>query len=467
MLWSGKCNDDPNYTQESMAAGGTPVYRNTLSCLKAVRAAMRYGEFLRHRKLRAAQAARPARVDVDAARWQLHATRGTLTERASKQVLAAYGFPVTRETLARDAGEAVRIAREARELQELWQRSPRESRWADGFVRPVPNPANSRFGTRSIYNGQPPANASGISDPAGARRAPNAAQVVLARDLCVSGPHRRARPARAVLDPGPLVSHRRASGERRRRADCQPRRRHWPRHRPASPLSRTSQARRSIRSRWWSCSISAAAPYNPSRTISPLGTHAATQVCQSDKSSTIFSLWPQGGKCQTSRRRTGTSLVWTRATAPPNRGKRCPNHAVIATGAPRITGFGPNTCPRQGGVTQTAIARPSVRIFDRSQLPRLLRTRSSTPCRSDPKRLRVRAGPIGCRNEAGTSIARAAGAELSTDADRGRLIVVVSLTVWRFAASLSAAHGVGAAVGLTIDTRPVPSEVLIDGEPRG
>jgi len=116
MLWIGKCNDDPSYTHESMAAGGMPVYRNTLSCLKAVRAAMRYGEFLRHRKPRPAQAARPPRVDVEAARRQLHAVRGTLTERASKQVLAAYGFPVTRETLARDAGEAVRIARELGEV---------------------------------------------------------------------------------------------------------------------------------------------------------------------------------------------------------------------------------------------------------------------------------------------------------------------------------------------------------------
>ena len=110
MLWIGKCNDDPQFTQERMAAGGMPVFRNTLGCLKAVRAAMRYGEFLRNR--RPPPAARPAGIDAEAARRHLQSAHGALTERASKQVLAAYGFPVTREALARDADEAARIARE-------------------------------------------------------------------------------------------------------------------------------------------------------------------------------------------------------------------------------------------------------------------------------------------------------------------------------------------------------------------
>jgi murein DD-endopeptidase MepM/ murein hydrolase activator NlpD len=83
-----------------------------------------------------------------------------------------------------------RIAREARELEDLWQHSARESRWSDGFVRPVPNPANSRFGTRSTYNGQPRSQHSGADflSPAGTPvHAPNGAQVVLARDLYFLG----------------------------------------------------------------------------------------------------------------------------------------------------------------------------------------------------------------------------------------------------------------------------------------
>ncbi len=87
-------------------------------------------------------------------------------------------------------GVAGRIALEARELEELWQRSPAESRWSDGFVRPVPDPANSRFGARSIYNGQPRSQHGGADflSPAGTPvQAPNAAQVVLARDLYFLG----------------------------------------------------------------------------------------------------------------------------------------------------------------------------------------------------------------------------------------------------------------------------------------
>ncbi len=107
ILWTGACNDDPAFTARSLALEGVPVYRNTLSCLKAVRAAAQYGEFLR-RPVTALM--RPANVDVAAARAQLAAQSGTLTERASKAVLATYGLPVTREALARNAAEAVRIA---------------------------------------------------------------------------------------------------------------------------------------------------------------------------------------------------------------------------------------------------------------------------------------------------------------------------------------------------------------------
>ncbi|MBI1966093.1 MAG: acetate--CoA ligase family protein [Betaproteobacteria bacterium] len=111
ILWVGGCNNDPAFTPQTVAAEGVPVYRNTLGCLKAVRAAMRYGEFLSSRR-REGTTARPAGSDVDAARGKMRLSRGALTERASKEVLAAYGFPVGREALARDAREAVRVARE-------------------------------------------------------------------------------------------------------------------------------------------------------------------------------------------------------------------------------------------------------------------------------------------------------------------------------------------------------------------
>ena len=114
ILWTGACNDDPALTASSLAAEGVPVYRNTLSCLKAVRAAVRYGGFLQNRQRTAGVSARPGNIDRAVAREHIQSAAGTLTERASKAVLAAYGFPVTRETLARDADEAVRMARDLR-----------------------------------------------------------------------------------------------------------------------------------------------------------------------------------------------------------------------------------------------------------------------------------------------------------------------------------------------------------------
>lgn len=107
ILWTGACNDDPAFTAKSLAAEGVPVYRNTLSCLKAVRAAVRYGDFLRQPR---SSPLRPADIDVTAACNSLKQESGTVTERASKAVLAAYGFPVTREALAKNADDAARIA---------------------------------------------------------------------------------------------------------------------------------------------------------------------------------------------------------------------------------------------------------------------------------------------------------------------------------------------------------------------
>ena len=81
-------------------------------------------------------------------------------------------------------------ALEAKLLEETWRSSSAERLWSDAFVRPVPQPANSAFGTRSVFNGQP-RNAHGGADflsPAGTPiLAPNAGRVVVARPLYFSG----------------------------------------------------------------------------------------------------------------------------------------------------------------------------------------------------------------------------------------------------------------------------------------
>jgi murein DD-endopeptidase MepM/ murein hydrolase activator NlpD len=85
---------------------------------------------------------------------------------------------------------AERIARETRRLNEIWASSTTERLWRGAFVTPVPHPANSAFGSRSVFNGQPRSQHSGadFGSPAGTPiKAPNAARVVLAEDLYFSG----------------------------------------------------------------------------------------------------------------------------------------------------------------------------------------------------------------------------------------------------------------------------------------
>ncbi|HEY2904579.1 MAG TPA: M23 family metallopeptidase [Vicinamibacterales bacterium] len=83
-----------------------------------------------------------------------------------------------------------RIAKEAKELAAVWTSSAGERYWAHPFARPVPGPANSQFGTRSVFNGESRSPHSGGDFLSGAGTpvvAPNAGRVVLARDLYFSG----------------------------------------------------------------------------------------------------------------------------------------------------------------------------------------------------------------------------------------------------------------------------------------
>jgi len=86
--------------------------------------------------------------------------------------------------------EQSRIEREAALLAATWTASSPERLWSGPFIRPVAEPANSAFGTRSIFNGKP-RNAHGGADflsPAGTPvHAPNAGRVVIARPLYFSG----------------------------------------------------------------------------------------------------------------------------------------------------------------------------------------------------------------------------------------------------------------------------------------
>jgi murein DD-endopeptidase MepM/ murein hydrolase activator NlpD len=83
-----------------------------------------------------------------------------------------------------------RIVRDATRLNAIYRNAAPRPEWTGGFVRPVPHEANSAFGSRSIFNGQPRSPHSGADflSPAGTPiGAPNAGRVVLADDLYYTG----------------------------------------------------------------------------------------------------------------------------------------------------------------------------------------------------------------------------------------------------------------------------------------
>ena len=112
MLWIGGCLDDSEFGPRDLVMRGVPVYRNATPCLRALRAAADFGALVARHKSGVDGPRRPAHTNLDAARGVLRAAADKLTEREAKQVLAAYGFPVTQERLAADADAAVKLARD-------------------------------------------------------------------------------------------------------------------------------------------------------------------------------------------------------------------------------------------------------------------------------------------------------------------------------------------------------------------
>lgn len=83
-----------------------------------------------------------------------------------------------------------RIERETAELNQLWASSEPSRLWEGPFSRPVPDAANSAFGTRTILNGEPrsPHGGADFSSATGTPiKAPNAGRVVVAGDRYFTG----------------------------------------------------------------------------------------------------------------------------------------------------------------------------------------------------------------------------------------------------------------------------------------
>jgi murein DD-endopeptidase MepM/ murein hydrolase activator NlpD len=88
------------------------------------------------------------------------------------------------------ATESARITREAAELERLWATWSPARLWHEPFLPPVAEPANSAFGSRSVFNGQArsPHTGADFLSPAGTPvKSPNAGRVVLAGPLYYTG----------------------------------------------------------------------------------------------------------------------------------------------------------------------------------------------------------------------------------------------------------------------------------------
>ena len=75
-------------------------------------------------------------------------------------------------------------------MRTVYEQSGPEPAWRVGFTRPVPGPANSSFGTRSVFNGQPRSPHAGTDFLSGTGTpvlAPAGGRVVCARELFFTG----------------------------------------------------------------------------------------------------------------------------------------------------------------------------------------------------------------------------------------------------------------------------------------
>jgi murein DD-endopeptidase MepM/ murein hydrolase activator NlpD len=83
-----------------------------------------------------------------------------------------------------------RIAEESNLVAAIWKSSTPEALWKAPFVRPVPQSANSAFGTRSVFNGQRRGAHGGADFPSPAGtpvKAPSGGRIVLVRNLYFAG----------------------------------------------------------------------------------------------------------------------------------------------------------------------------------------------------------------------------------------------------------------------------------------
>ncbi len=114
---------------------------------------------------------------------------------ARRLAVSAKQFPTRRLTVSPEFVDPpptvlARIEADAKRLSAVWRSSGTAPLWTGAFTTPVPERANSAFGSRSIFNGQArsPHGGADFPSPEGTPiRAPNGGRVVLAGDLYYTG----------------------------------------------------------------------------------------------------------------------------------------------------------------------------------------------------------------------------------------------------------------------------------------
>jgi len=134
-------------------------------------------------------------LDVAPGAYTVSVAAGPASAATHRLVVRPKAFPTRRLTVD-DAyvnpppAVLARIDEEARLLTSLWNASSKTRLWTGAFVRPVPQAANSAFGSRSVLNGvaRSPHGGADFASPAGTPvKAPNAGRVVLAKALYYTG----------------------------------------------------------------------------------------------------------------------------------------------------------------------------------------------------------------------------------------------------------------------------------------
>ena len=147
---------------------GVPFLQGTENSLRAIRSLIRYADFQRARKEGGPAVAADSPV-AEQARALVRAANGKpLVERAAKEILALYDIPVTRETLATTADEAVAAANEIGYPVVLKIESPdiAHKTEAGGVLLNIDSDDAVREGFQKIIDGarayNPEANISGV-----------------------------------------------------------------------------------------------------------------------------------------------------------------------------------------------------------------------------------------------------------------------------------------------------------------